>query len=103
MRVTVPPLPNSEKLTAEHARRVVVRELSARGYRVETRLFVHFDATTWVGFSYQWDEAQTDATIVADERVEEPFNTGSRSAGDCVWRARAIWLRSRIHRWISGT
>jgi len=31
---------------------------------VETRLFVHFDETTWVGYGYQWDVAQTDATLV---------------------------------------
>jgi hypothetical protein len=45
---------------------------------VETRLFVHFDATTWVGYSYQWDEAQTEATIVPDERRMVTFNTGKR-------------------------
>jgi uncharacterized repeat protein (TIGR03806 family) len=45
---------------------------------VETRLFVHFDAATWVGYSYQWDEAQTDATIVADGGAELWFSTGTR-------------------------
>jgi hypothetical protein len=33
---------------------------------VETRLFVHFDDKTWVGYAYQWNEAQTEATIVSD-------------------------------------
>jgi uncharacterized repeat protein (TIGR03806 family) len=46
---------------------------------VETRLFVHHDADTWVGYSYQWDEAQTEATIVPDGRRAVMFNTGSRS------------------------
>jgi len=58
---------------------VLVKSFSFDGKLVETRLFVHFDATTWVGYSYQWNEAQTQATIVADERVEVPFNTGSRT------------------------
>ena len=49
---------------------VMVKSFLFDGKLVETRLFVHFDAATWVGYSYQWDEAQTDATIVADERVE---------------------------------
>jgi hypothetical protein len=39
---------------------------------VETRLFVHMDhvvevegvKTEWVGYGYQWDDAQTDATII---------------------------------------
>jgi hypothetical protein len=43
------------------------------GYKlVETRLFIHLDHvdqvsgvnTSWVGYAYQWDDAQTDATIV---------------------------------------
>ncbi|HEY2900845.1 MAG TPA: hypothetical protein VGL59_09740, partial [Polyangia bacterium] len=43
------------------------------GYKlVETRLFIHLDhkaevqgvSTEWVGYGYQWDDAQTDATIV---------------------------------------
>jgi uncharacterized repeat protein (TIGR03806 family) len=70
---------------------VMVKSFLFDGKRVETRLFVHFDAATWVGYSYQWDEAQTDATIVADERVEVPFNTGVKtvtwhipSRNDCM-------------------
>ena len=35
---------------------------------VETRLFVHFDEATWVGYSYAWNEAQTEATVVPDAR-----------------------------------
>jgi uncharacterized repeat protein (TIGR03806 family) len=46
---------------------------------VETRLFVRADTATWVGYSYQWNEAQTDATIVPDERVDVAFNTGKRT------------------------
>ena len=46
---------------------------------VETRLFVHHDDQNWVGYSYQWDEAQTDAVIVPDERRSVMFNTGTRS------------------------
>jgi hypothetical protein len=43
------------------------------GYKlVETRLFVHMDhvvqvdgvKTEWVGYGYQWDDAQTDATVI---------------------------------------
>lgn len=47
---------------------------------VETRLFVHHDAQTWVGYSYRWDEAQTEATInPAEDPKTVMFNTGTRT------------------------
>ena len=46
---------------------------------VETRLFMHLDADNWVGYSYEWDEAQTDAKIVSTDRVAVDFNTGTRT------------------------
>jgi len=46
---------------------------------VETRLFVSFDAATWVGYSYKWDEAQTDATLVGTQRDQVSFSTGQRT------------------------
>jgi len=44
---------------------------------VETRLFVRPDAQTWVGYSYQWNAAQTEATIVPDERRRVMVDSGS--------------------------
>jgi hypothetical protein len=46
---------------------------------VETRLFMHVDAEDWVGYSYEWDEQQTDAKIVTPDRMAVMFNTGSRT------------------------
>lgn len=70
---------------------VMVKNFSFDDKRVETRLFVHHDADTWVGYSYRWDEAQTEATLVPDERLAIMFDTGSRkvpwnypSRTDCV-------------------
>src|SRR5450432_1287433 len=40
---------------------------------VETRLFMHLNADNWIGYSYEWDEAQTDATIVSADRVSVMF------------------------------
>jgi len=49
------------------------------GYKlVETRLFIHMDKvvevegvkTEWVGYGYQWDDAQTDATIIGNALVD---------------------------------
>jgi uncharacterized repeat protein (TIGR03806 family) len=58
---------------------VFVKSFAFDGKLVETRLFVHFDAETWVGYSYQWNEQQTEANIVPDERRKLMFNTGARS------------------------
>jgi len=45
---------------------------------VETRLFVHRDSKTWVGYGYQWNEEQSEATIVPDEDRTVMFDTGQR-------------------------
>jgi hypothetical protein len=47
---------------------------------LETRLLMRFNATTIVGYSYKWDEAQTDATLVAGaDREQMNFVTGQRT------------------------
>jgi uncharacterized repeat protein (TIGR03806 family) len=58
---------------------------------VETRLFMHVDDMTWIGYAYEWNEKQTDATIVALEGADVMFNTGKRtvhwyypSRADCM-------------------
>ncbi len=58
---------------------------------VETRLFIRFSEKLWAGYSYRWDEAQTDATLVPADRVSAMFNTGKRivpwnypSRTDCI-------------------
>ena len=70
---------------------VMVKSFLFDGKFLETRLLVHYDATTWAGFTYKWDEAQTDATLVWTERDEMMFATGQRtvhwyfpSRRDCV-------------------
>jgi uncharacterized repeat protein (TIGR03806 family) len=55
---------------------VMVKSFMFDGKLVETRLFMRADAQTYVGYSYRWDEAQTAATLVPDDRVEVQFNTG---------------------------
>ena len=46
---------------------VMVKSFLFDSKLLETRLLMRFDATTWVGYTYKWDEAQTDATLVGDE------------------------------------
>ncbi len=58
---------------------VMVKSFLFDGKFVETRLFMRFNATTWAGFSYKWDEAQTDATLESADRDEVSFSTGQRT------------------------
>jgi uncharacterized repeat protein (TIGR03806 family) len=57
---------------------VLIKLFSFDSKLVETRLFMHVDATTWVGYGYQWDEQQTDAKVITD-RTSVTFNTGKRT------------------------
>jgi hypothetical protein len=63
---------------------VMVKSFMFDNKLVETRLLAHPDAYNWYGYSYQWNEAQTEATIVPDARVEVMFNTGT-DAGVVDW------------------
>jgi uncharacterized repeat protein (TIGR03806 family) len=49
------------------------------GKLVETRLLVALPDGTWVGYSYQWDEDQTGAKLVASAGASVSFNTGTRA------------------------
>jgi len=63
---------------------VMVKSFGFDGKLIETRLLVHPDATTWNGYAYKWNEAQTEATVVPrDEdlnnvRANVDFNTGAQ-------------------------
>ncbi len=58
---------------------VMYKTFSFDGKLVETRLFSHLDADNWVGYSYRWDEAQTEATIVGSDGAAVSFNTGKQT------------------------
>jgi hypothetical protein len=45
---------------------VLMKTFLIGGKRIETRLFNRFSATVWRGFSYEWDDAETDATLLPD-------------------------------------
>jgi hypothetical protein len=58
---------------------------------VETRLLMRVDDATWVGYGYEWNEAQTEATIAPPDRDPKTFNTGTRTVSwtfpsrmDCI-------------------
>jgi hypothetical protein len=53
---------------------VLVKSFEFNGKLLETRLFVRFD-DQWAGYSYEWNDAQTDATLV-DEFGKHKMITG---------------------------
>jgi len=46
---------------------VLVKNFSVDGKRIETRLLIQMALNTWKGFSYEWNEAGTDATLLPGE------------------------------------
>ena len=50
---------------------VAVKTFAVDGKRVETRLLVQHDREDWTGYSYAWNEAGTDAELVAGNRVAQ--------------------------------
>jgi uncharacterized repeat protein (TIGR03806 family) len=56
----------------------LVKSFGFDGKLVETRLLVALPDGTWVGYSYQWNEAQTAAALVGASGASVSFNTGAR-------------------------
>ena len=46
---------------------VLIKEFKLNQKRVETRWFVRHDDGQWAGYSFEWDDAETDATLVPPE------------------------------------
>ena len=71
---------------------VMIKNFMFDGKFVETRLFMHVDATSWVGYGYEWNEAQTEAMIAPTDRdLNKAFDTGTHtvtwnypSRADCI-------------------
>lgn len=60
----------------------LMQTMSLQGRRVETRLLLQQDGQ-WAGYSYRWNDRQTDATLVAAKGEEKELNIkGARQ----VWR-----------------
>ncbi|MBX3232136.1 MAG: PQQ-dependent sugar dehydrogenase [Labilithrix sp.] len=66
---------------------VLVKTFRMGGKLIETRLFVHHEDGDWGGYSYEWNEAETDATLLASGKTkpldaERSWSFPSRS--DCM-------------------
>jgi uncharacterized repeat protein (TIGR03806 family) len=66
---------------------VAVKTFAVDGKRIETRLLVQHDVEDWVGYSYAWNAAGTDADLVTGNRIA-PLAGGKTwyfpSTGDCA-------------------
>ena len=51
---------------------VLAKTFIVGGKRIETRLLMFVDTDFWKGFSYQWNDAQTDATLLSGQ-VDQPL------------------------------
>ena len=54
---------------------VLMKSFLFGGKFLETRLFMHYDGM-WIGYSYQWNAQQTDATIVDESGLTTTISNG---------------------------
>ena len=66
---------------------VLVRTLSLAGRQVETQL-LHFDGKQWHGYTYAWNDQQTDADLVDSAGDDKPMSIPDPSAPGGVLRRR---------------
>ena len=55
---------------------VLIKTFSVGGKRIETRLFMRHDDGGWAGYSYEWNDAGTDATLLPASKQK---NLGSQN------------------------
>ena len=67
---------------------VLVKEFRVGGKRIETRLFVRHTDGAWAGYTYEWDDAETDATLLADGKQKDVAN-GSGGTQPWTYPSRA--------------
>jgi uncharacterized repeat protein (TIGR03806 family) len=56
---------------------VLMKVFAVGGKRIETRLLMHRSETTWVGYSYEWADDESDATLLPDSK--------DKSLGSQTW------------------
>lgn len=49
---------------------VLMKSFSLGGKLIETRLLIHHDDGGWAGYSYEWNDAQTDAALLPDSKTK---------------------------------
>lgn len=65
---------------------VAVKTFTIGGKKIETRLFVRYEDGGWAGYSYEWNDEQTDATLLATGKTKDVSGFGTwtfPSRGEC--------------------
>jgi len=69
---------------------VMMKIFGFEGTIVETRLLIKYGDTRWVGYSYQWNQEQTEALVLPDARRQATFTVGvSQRTQDWNYPSRA--------------
>jgi uncharacterized repeat protein (TIGR03806 family) len=71
---------------------VAVKTFSVGGKRIETRLFMRHEDGGWGGYTYEWDEAQTEATLLAAGKLR---TLGATQAWGYPSRSQCLQCHSR--------
>lgn len=62
---------------------IVLKEFSHRGRRIETRMLTNDATHGWLGYTFAWNDAQTDAVLIDDAEIVDidgaPWTLPSRS------------------------
>jgi len=61
---------------------VLVKNFSIENKIIETRLLMRRSMTSWVGYSYEWNDTQTEATLLPDDDTGKDKPVGSATQ---VW------------------
>jgi uncharacterized repeat protein (TIGR03806 family) len=75
---------------------MLLKEFASAGRRIETRMLVRDVEAGWVGYAFQWNDAQTDAVLLSDSKVVDiagaPWTIpGPAQCGTChVSRAGSV-------------
>jgi uncharacterized repeat protein (TIGR03806 family) len=56
---------------------VLMKSFRVNGKLIETRLLEHRNESTWQGYSYEWNDDESDATLLADQK--------DKPVGDQTW------------------
>jgi uncharacterized repeat protein (TIGR03806 family) len=58
---------------------VLIKNFSLEGKIIETRLVMRRSMTRWLFYSYEWNEEQTEATLLPDDEMGKARNVGGQT------------------------
>ena len=78
---------------------IFLKEFSSRGRRIETRMLTNDPEIGWRGYTFEWNEAQTDATLIEESKTVDvdgsPWTLPSQAQCFACHRSTARRTRPR--------